>query len=265
MIRKAANRRNVRRKPGPRADIRAVRYSAMVLAIVLVLALCISPAATVQQIRLRRPLLSLAHERRGVENTLHMNPGQPLVRLDRKGIERTLEALPWVRRAAVTLTGRSVVASVIPRRSAYTLRCSSGQFEVDDDGYVIRPKRVGIRLPEVAVDGRVRLSVGDRIRDKRLLGGMTAAMLAERVECLRGATVSVDRNAGICFNNWDRVTVVIGDVEDLPRKLAVVRAIYAARSDIGVTVSEINVAHPRMPAGRPRQQSGDRPADRRGV
>jgi hypothetical protein len=80
--------------------------------------------------------------------------------------------------------------------------------------------------------------------------------------CLRGTKIGVDQTAAICFNNWDKVVIVAGNVEDLPAKLAVIQRIYDLEPDVCLQLSEIDVTSPRFPAGRPAVAQR---ADRRGM
>lgn len=224
-------------------------------------AILMSPALTVRSVRLTMPALPQAHEERATREACRLPKGTSLALMSVVRCERALMRLPWVRSVEVSrLPNRVVRARVWVRHAVATLHHGGRRWEIDEYGWVVRPARRSVGLPEITIEGPLQVALGKRLTGDRLVAGLAAAAMARDSECLRGAQISVDQTAGICFNNWDRVAVVVGTADDLPRKLAVVRRIYELEPDIGLRLSEIDVSCPRFPAGRPRvADEGSRP------
>jgi len=209
---------------------------------------------TVRDVVVRAPAGLQPHEQRAVVAATCPLRTSRLLLLRRAEVRARLERFPWVLRADVEpiLWRRAVEVKVAVREPAAELVVGGRRWEVDDDGWVVRPLRRGIDLPQVTIAGRLDVSPGQRLTSERVLAGLAAARLKQAVACLQQATISVDETASICFNNPDRVAVRMGTVEDLPVKLAVVEQIYRVEAQVGKRFQEIDVSCPQVPAGKPR-------------
>jgi len=224
----------------------------LALAPVVALAVYASPAMAVREVRLILPPLPEGHEERRTRDMCKVPTGTPLLRLDVGEYARRLRRLPWVRDVSVArLPNCTVRVRVMLRRPVASLLHKGRRWELDSEGAVIRPTRRAAGLPELTIDGPLQVAEGVALQGRRVESGLAAALMARDMTCLRGARIGVDQTAAICFNNWDKVVIVAGNVEDLPAKLAVIQRIYELEPDICRKLSEIDVTSPRFPAGRP--------------
>lgn len=226
----------------------------------------VSPAMSVRDVVVRAPAGLQPHEQRAIISATFPLCTSRLLLLRGAEVRSRLERFPWVLRADVEpiLWRRAVEVKVAAREPAAELIVGGRRWEVDDDGWVIRPMRRGIDLPQVTITGRLDVSPGQRLTSERVLAGLAAVRLKRAVACLQQATISVDERASICFNNPDRVAISVGTVEDLPVKLAVVEQIYRVEAEVGRRLQEIDVSCPSVPAGKPRtagQTDRARPLD----
>lgn len=211
-----------------------------------------SPAMAVREVKLLAPGLTEEHEARVSLAAVSPLQGMRVFNLPADLYLARLRRLPWIADAEVAPMPmrRGLLVRATLRRPVAALEVGSRKWEVDADGYVIRPLRRWIRLPRISVGGRLSCAAGHRLGSERVQAGLAAAMLMGAAECLQGARISVDQTAGICFNNCDGMSVIIGNVEDLPAKLCVLGRIYEQNAAVGDTLSEIDISSPRFPAGK---------------
>ena len=215
-----------------------------------------SPMMRIQRVEILVDPLPAPHELRPIRQAARELLGKPLASFDASASCSIILRAPWIRAVSARRSWfrRSIRFQITMRQPVAAFRCGVYKWEVDAEGRVIRPLRKTARLPEFTAPCRQNIHPGTQITGKQVEAGLAACTLMNSVGALRGARVFVDQNAGICFNSCDRVVVVLGGPEDLPLKLAVLRAIYATQADIGRRFTRINVACPRNPAALPRDK-----------
>lgn len=208
-----------------------------------------SPLATVRSVTVSAPPLPEDAERRCIEDRADLPPGVSLALLDTQAYAREIERLPWVSSARVqrSLWGQ-VRVEVRVRRPVARLLCGGRRWEMDEEGVVIRPARRGVSLPEIALMDPVRIERGCRVDVEVVLGGLAASVLGRAVPGLEPVGIAVDQINGICFNNGDRVAVCLGQADELPYKMALIRRIYQQEPAIAGKLEAIDLSCPQAPA-----------------
>ncbi len=222
-------------------------------AAVVAIAATASPLATIRRVRLVLSGVLEAPEMRCTEHRAHVQPGMSLALFDTERCAESLRRLPWVRsvRAETTVTG-DLIVRVAVRRPEVVVSCGGRRWEVDEDGFVVRPARKGLKLTELVMCDPAPLRVGFQIPCEMTLGGMAAAVIGRGVHGLKPERIAVDQTTGICFNNGDKVAVCLGPAADLPYKIALIDRIYREDPQLSGRLDAIDLSCPLTPACRRR-------------
>ncbi|HZO91053.1 MAG TPA: FtsQ-type POTRA domain-containing protein [Chthonomonadaceae bacterium] len=114
-------------------------------------------------------------------------------------------------------------------------------------------ERVGARLPLVALAGARAVQLGVALDDPALTAAIQIWQSARQDKMVRIAKIEVDQSGNICLNMLDGIPIQLGQAEDLPTKLALVRRIYAREPNIARRLVAVNLSCPSWPACTPRQ------------
>ena len=152
--------------------------------------------------------------------------GQRLFALDTASAAERIEALPWVKEAAVsTAFPREVTIAVTPRSAAGVWRAGAVNFLVDADGVVFGTVDDAGALPLVDALDQTPLQVGDRVDPDPLLVAARVADFASATLQQTVSRIAYARTTGVTVTAARGVQVVLGDSHALDFKLAEWRAV----------------------------------------
>lgn len=210
-----------------------------------------SPAMVVRRVEVHVTGLIEPHEARATRSAARLAESTTITGRGLVDVARRTRRLPWVYDVQVKrdLVHRIVRLYVQTRQPSAAVDSADGKWEVDAEGWVIRPLRRGQNLRRISVADPVHLAPGMQINHPLIKEGLAAAMLSSVIDPLRESRIHVDQTLGICFNNPDEVLVVLGGPDDLLHKLAVVDRVYALQPEIGRDLAQIDVTSPRYPLG----------------
>jgi cell division protein FtsQ len=175
-------------------------------------------------------------------------------------IAKEVERLPSVARVSISrkLPG-TLEVTVIPRVPIASLQVGGARWELDGGGVVIRRSTKTKNLPEIRSATNVDVQPGVSLADSPVGGALTLLRLANGRQPLRIAKIDVDQRTDIWLNMQDTVAIRLGQAEDLPKKVALIRSIYADKPDIAAEVQSIDLTCPDAPACTPRDSTKGSP------
>lgn len=222
---KVRKRRADVRKEAGRRRYRVLIISVVVVALVVgVLALLSSSVFSVHRVLWSGPHYTSKQELASIDDWLD---GKPILTVDSEEVRRRVEALPWVRRAEVSVSfPRTVVIRVSEREAAADYRGQDGQWRIVD-----RAGRVIAIESGQPVDFLPVASAGPNT-ERGAEAGKSIAQLAELAETIRDLPALSNLVIGLSDENGDvtmtmrspggnAIVVVLGSPTQLRSKLAV--------------------------------------------
>jgi cell division protein FtsQ len=261
---KTPGRAVVRRTSEPLLNPRRMRISVRVLAgllvVVAVILLFASPMFAVRRVVVGGLASLTPEEAIDVQTQAHVPPRTNLFLAGTGKLAEGLRRLPCVAQATVSrqLPG-TLTVKITPRTAAAVLHLGEDRWELDDRGTVIRAARASQGLPRIAYAGSIEVRPGTTLADTAVGGALSVLRLANGRQPLRIAKIEVDQSADIWLNMRDTVAIRLGHAEDLARKVALIRSIYADKPDIAAEVQSIDLTCPDAPACTPRDATKGSP------
>lgn len=159
---------------------------------------------------------------------------------------------PFVASVRVGIAGIHAVRVLVrPRIPVGVVQCGSSCWEVDRQGWVVRPARSNNRLPVIEVEDGAALRPGTMVPNEAAVEALKTVWPA-MAGGLSVAKVHVDPHGNLCLNMVDGVTVQMGQPDQLDAKLRMLERIYRKEAGIGQRVSAINLSCVEAPACTPR-------------
>jgi cell division septal protein FtsQ len=244
---------------------RAGRRILWLLAIALVLVgaavVFMSPAFYVRHVRVEGLARLTPEEAAQTQACAAVPPGTNLFRAPAKQMVVALKKLSWVADAeAFRHPPGTLEVKITPRVPVAVLSAGTGQWELDAGGVVIRSARPGLNLPEIADANSPDVRPGQLVNRTAVVEAVSAVLPEGRQKPIPVTKIEVDQNEELCLNMRDRVVIRLGQIEDLPAKLALVHRIYED-PEIGSKVEAIDLRCPEAPACVPRAAAKESPQD----
>lgn len=223
------------------------------LAAVCLSALLTSPALSVKQERILGVQALSPEERQATIEATLVPPNTNWFRAPTATLEQRVRRLPWVNGARVEHAfPNGIRARVTLRRPVVLVRTAGGLFETDAAGVAIRLAGPETVLPLIELQSPRAVRAGTAFNDDAIDAAIRIAETTRQDNLVRIAKIEVDLSDNLCLNMQDGLPIQIGQVEDLPAKLALVRRIYEREPDVAQRVSAINLTCPSWPACTPR-------------
>ncbi len=241
---------------------RTLRLLYTVLAVEIVVAICASPALTVEQVRVRGLETLPETERAQTLQALDVPRATNLLRVPFRRLRQEANALPWVSNAHVPHSwGRTVTIDVTPRQPFFALKVGAQWYETDTARVPIRIARPTVinHLPHIVYHQEIIVQPGSAVQDPALEGAVhVLQMLPQNTPAsmqengVRIAKIVIDQSDNICLNMRDGMEFKFGQSDDITAKVALVKHIYAKDPAIGQMLASINLSSPSAPACTPR-------------
>jgi hypothetical protein len=179
----------------------------------------------------------------------------PYMQIAGRRIESDLMTSPAVRNASFSgnLFGLGVLK--LDYRSAVARLLEADQIGLDAEGVLFRDEDLSPSLLKVGVQSGTMAPSATLTGPFALKAVADLAIQLKEIPGMEMATITVDRDRGLCFN-IERRRVVLGLPEGIPDKLAALERVML--SSDWPNVAELNLMAPESPAFKPTKQA-DRP------
>jgi cell division septal protein FtsQ len=211
----------------------------------------------VRQVRLYGEAGLPETEREAVVRAVTLPNTTNFLRVSSGQIEERLRAIPSLRSAVVARRlPNGIEARVQMRVPILIAQIGSQRYEIDTDGVVIRiarPERA--QLPLVTLGRERPVEMGTALNDAVLREVLLVLQNNGMDIWQRVAKIEVDQNDILCLNMRDGIKVELGDVGELPKKIALVQRIYHREPNVAQRLVAINLSCPDWPACKLRAET----------
>lgn len=164
-----------------------------------------------------------------------------------------LHQLPWIKSVRIArYFPHRVTVHILPREPAFLLQTGKEVFETDINGVPIRPARglfphmLRVVLPPQPI------TCGLPVDDPDMPCVLTLLKRVGTQYHLPLVSIEVDRERNICLNMLGGMRVLLGQTEEMERKVALLQSIFIIQPDVAQRLSVVNLTCPSYPACIPR-------------
>lgn len=174
--------------------------------------------------------------------------GANLFSINLREVRGALERIPLVDEVRLKRDfPATLVVEVSERRPVAYLSASGGIWAVDVQGYVLfKADRLTMSAPVVTVSPPVEPTIGERI-DHPPLASALRFVAALSVKSRSNLSEVHAQETGITAYSRDRITIALGGGGDEVEQARVLEALLEKIDAEGLSVSRIDVSHPRAP------------------
>jgi len=188
-----------------------------------------------------------------VQDAADQLEGQNILVLRKYAVSRKLTGVKEIASVAVRRDFPNTVVVRVTERTPFCVLARNGSYCVmDTEGYLFHKTNGTVKgIPTVHVLGNLPLKEGFAATSGDIFECTKALELAEKKR-LPVIKISIDLDGDMCLNMVGGLVVKLGQPEDIPRKMSILKTALVLRPSISREAAYIDVSCPRFPVWKPK-------------